>query len=131
MVFDCDLASKDFLLGLPVLRHLGADNKTFLEERRDLLDASDCSSISTSSNLVKTGHVVRLMIARLINVVYKSTKSGNATGHNSDDGCDYLATREKSVNYFHVCEEVDTLSDPSIIDIVDTDLKKRYLFEFV
>lgn len=45
---DCDLAAEDFLPGLPVLQHLDVDTSTLLEERQDVLDASDCVSISTS-----------------------------------------------------------------------------------
>lgn len=41
LVADADLDVEDLLLGLPVLRHLGVDTKTVLEERRDLLDGSN------------------------------------------------------------------------------------------
>lgn len=42
-VTDAELAVEDLHIGLPVLEHLPVDKKTFLEERRNLLDGSDCA----------------------------------------------------------------------------------------
>lgn len=65
LVADADLAAEDVLIGLPVLRHLGVDTKTLLEERRDLLNGMDCSSIPATEQKGLPGRVGRLMIARL------------------------------------------------------------------
>lgn len=43
--------------------------------------------------------------------------------YNCDGESDYLTAREKSVNYFHVREEVDRFPDSFIIDVVETDQK--------
>lgn len=66
-----DLSVEDLLLGLMVLHHLGVDTNTFLKERRDLLDGSDCSSIKSSDQKQKTGPGSRLMTALLNCVVNK------------------------------------------------------------
>lgn len=62
---DADFAIEDLLLGMPVLRHVDMDTKTFLEERRGLLDGSDCSSVKPSERKGKVGLVSRLTITGL------------------------------------------------------------------
>lgn len=37
-VADADLSVEDILVGFPVLRHMSVNEKTLLEQRRDLLD---------------------------------------------------------------------------------------------
>ena len=62
---DDELAADDMLIGLPVLRHLGIDRKTLLEEKRDVLDGADCSTIRSPPLSGRHGKISRLMIARL------------------------------------------------------------------
>lgn len=124
LLSECDLAEEDLCLGLPVLQRLDADTKTLLEEHRDRLDGSDFASISTLSNLKRAGHVSRIMIARLRNVADRSAEHGDVRGQNSGDGSEYLATKEKSANYFSSCEEGDPFPVLSIIDYLDTDQKR-------
>lgn len=50
LVADEDLTSEDLLIGLPVLRHLPIDTKTFLENNRSLLDGMDCNAADGQSS---------------------------------------------------------------------------------
>lgn len=58
-------------IGLPVLRHLCVDKKTLLEERRDLLDKSDCSKAIFGDGKGPRGTVSRIMVAQLYGVTNK------------------------------------------------------------
>lgn len=49
-VADAYLAVESLLIELPVLQHLGIDTKTLLEERRDILDGADCSTIRATTS---------------------------------------------------------------------------------
>lgn len=60
------LAVEDLLLGLPVLRHLGIDTKTLLEERREELQGMDCSTVTGKAT--ESGRLRRLMVVRLNHV---------------------------------------------------------------
>lgn len=48
LVLDADFAVKNLLVGLPVLQHLGIDTKTLLEQRRDVIDGANCSTIRSA-----------------------------------------------------------------------------------
>lgn len=109
LVADADLSVEDLLIGLPVLQHLGVDTKTLLEERRDLLDGSDCSSIGAANTGTPGGQVSRLMIARLNRVPNSHVSTDNPS----------VDTRPR-VNYFKVKEEEDPFPDSSLMDPVDS-----------
>ena len=47
LVSDDDLAEEDLLIGLPLLRHLGIDSRTMLENNRSQLHGTDCSDVRT------------------------------------------------------------------------------------
>lgn len=64
LVVDADLFAEGLSIGLPVLQHLGVNTKTLLEQRRDALDGSDCSSVSKAISGENGGYVRRLMVAR-------------------------------------------------------------------
>lgn len=49
LVTDAELAAEDQLIGLSILPHLDVDTKTLLENRRDLLDGTDCSSVKNGA----------------------------------------------------------------------------------
>lgn len=66
LVADADLAAEELLIGLPLLRHLGANTKTLLERQREKLGGSDCSIIKRD---VRGGSKSWLMIARLNRIV--------------------------------------------------------------
>lgn len=61
---DDELVADDVMLGLPLLQLHGINTKAMLEEYRDILDKTDCSTIPTLSTR-KFGKVARLMLARL------------------------------------------------------------------
>lgn len=111
LVADADLAVEDLLIGLPVLRHLGVDTKTLLEERRDLLDGTDCNLHHLDVGTSKMGRVSRLMIARLNRL---SDCTGNISGPEHGN-------RDTSVNYYDVREEMDPFPDASLLDPADAD----------
>lgn len=56
-VADSDLAAEELFISLLVLQFLGIDTKTILEERRDLLDDSDRSTVITNERNGKSGCV--------------------------------------------------------------------------
>lgn len=64
LVAEADLVAEDLHIGLPVPRYLGVDTMTLLEERRDLLDDTDCSTGKPAQNCDKSKRVSRLMVAR-------------------------------------------------------------------
>lgn len=65
LVAETDLAVEDLLIGLPFFQHLGDFTKTLLEERRDLLLKSNCSSTRAANAGTHGGRVSRLMMAWL------------------------------------------------------------------
>lgn len=71
LVADADLVVQDLDIGLLALRRLGVDIKTLLENRRDLLDKTDCSSFSINNH---HGRVGRLIIASL-NLIKMETRN--------------------------------------------------------
>lgn len=66
LVADADLAVENSLIRLPVSQHLGVDTKTLLEDRCDLLDGTERSSINVANTSKNGDKVNGLMIARLI-----------------------------------------------------------------
>lgn len=110
LVADAQLAVEDLLIGLPILKHLGIDTKTLLEERRDLLDGADCSTIRAASSGLHGGQVSRLMVARL-----------NRTTNDAVEPVMEIFENRTRVDYYRVKEEVDPFPDPSLLDPVDSD----------
>lgn len=99
LVTDAELAVEDLLLGLVVLKHLGIDAKSLLEERRHLLHGADCSQIKSSST--RRGQVITLMIARL-----NRRSIGNTTYDPlSDDSC-------QRINCIQIRTEQDSFRTP-------------------
>lgn len=111
LVAESNLTAEDVLIGLPVLRHFGVDTKTLLEERRDLLDGSDCSNVEAG----KGGTVSRLMVARLHCV------PNEAVSEDCSKEGDPTYSRDSSVDYYRVREEEDPFPDPSVLDPLDID----------
>lgn len=99
LVADADLAVEDLLIGLPVLQHLGVDTKSLLENKRDVLNGTDCSTVKPH---ITGGHVSRLMIARL----------NRMTNEDFD--------ARPRVNYYDVRDEEDPFPDKSLLDPVDS-----------
>lgn len=54
-VGDAELSAEDFLLGLPVLKHLARDTKDLLEQKRDVLDGYEFSGLINDFVLPKRG----------------------------------------------------------------------------
>ena len=108
LVPDDELADGDMLIGLPVLKHLGIDTKTMLEQNRDVLDGADCSSVRSPSLSGRDGHVSRLMMARLNRVI------GDTTKHDASS-----SSSRPRVNFYEAREEEDPFPDQSLIDPVD------------
>ena len=111
LVADDELASEDLLIGLPILRHLGIDSKTLLEQKRDLLDGIDCSSVRQYQCATHGGKISRLMLARINRV-------SNDEIEQQKDDFDKPAT---NVNYFITRNEPDPFPDSSLLDPIDSD----------
>lgn len=110
LVADANLAVEDLLIGLPVLQHLDIDTKTLLEQKRDVLDGFDCSSIRNTPSGTRGGQVSRLMIARLNRV------------SNSDAEPSLTSKADRPhVDYYQVREEPDPFPDKSLLDPVDSE----------
>lgn len=110
LVANADLSAEELLIGLPVLQHLGINTKTLLEQKHDVIDGVDCSSIRNETAASRGGYVSRLMIARI-------NRASNSTV-DSDKPLDDLRPR---VNYFCVREEEDPFPDASLLDPIDSD----------
>lgn len=63
LVADAELAENDLLIGQPVLKHLGMDSKTMLENNRAQLNETDCSTVVKEDQVSST--VGRVLIARI------------------------------------------------------------------
>lgn len=63
-VTDVDVATKDLVIGLPVLRHFSVYTKALLEKRSDRLYGTDCVAVKLMSIGGTGGRVIRLMDAR-------------------------------------------------------------------
>lgn len=50
LVADAELTEHDLLIGQPVLKHLGIDSKTTLENNRAQLNEMDCSCVVRDTN---------------------------------------------------------------------------------
>lgn len=132
LVADANLAVEDLLIGLPVLRYLGVDSKTSIEERSDLLDGSNCSSISGLRN--ESSRFVRcLMIGRLNRISYVNIPhSSNVISNKSEVTsvpCKHV-TRETAIKYYEVHEKVDPFTDSSSFDPLDID-QKLYITSYI
>lgn len=113
LVADADLSAEDLLIGLPVLQHLGVDSKTLLEERRDLLDGADCSSVRSLSPNSSGGLVSRLMTARLHGLLNSDLETSLPPDQNLD-------APRPHVDYYQVREEPDPFPDSSLMDPIDS-----------
>lgn len=77
------------------------------------------------------------MIARLSNVVDKTTNSGyktdsgDMTAYICDGESDYSKTGERLVSYFRVREEKDAFSNLSIVDFLDVDQKMIFIWDWL
>lgn len=113
------------LLGLPILQYLGVDTKTLLEDRRDLLDGTDCGKVSASARTRdgKTGKIGRLMLARL-NRVENEAVVPTRQDNTDDADLDAAGVRKSSVDYYEVRDETDPFPDASIIDSLHVDQKQ-------
>lgn len=65
LVADNYLAEEDLLIELLVLRHLGVDTRTFLENKQSTLDGSACSNVQYTTLSTSGTRVSRILIARL------------------------------------------------------------------
>lgn len=118
LVSNSDLAVKDFLLGLPVIRHLEVDTKTLLEERKDLLDGSNRSIISILMKSKQISHVSYLMIARFSDVVIENLRM---TGKILDEITEFPRRKETSASYFQVHKEEEPFPNLSVVGLLDGD----------
>ena len=105
LVADDECACGDFLIRLPVLRHLKVDTRTLLETNRASLDGTDCTLTIHS-----TAPVSWLMIARMNGL------ADDGTRRESDHRADH-----PHVNYFAVRTGEDPFPDPSLLDLVDNE----------
>lgn len=69
LVADDCLAAEYLLIGLPVLKHLGIDTKTLLEQKRNLLDGIYCSSVCDLPSASKDGSASRHVTTRINRVI--------------------------------------------------------------
>lgn len=65
LISDVSLESGDICTGLPVLKHIGVDSRTWLERNRKQLDGTDWLMILLSSSSRRCVSLSRLMMARL------------------------------------------------------------------
>lgn len=105
LVADDDTACEDLLLGLPVLRHLGIDSRTLLEQKWSSLDGTDCAGIDghQSSNMI--GLLGRLIVARM--------------QRDDDDKSHEPPTNRPRANYFDSQHPADPFPDPFLINAPD------------
>lgn len=78
-----------------------------LEERRDLLDGSDCYTVRYSQTMSRGGQVSRLTIAR-----FNHFPNPDPDSDNSQD------VPRPGVNYYKARSEPDPFPDPSLVDPV-------------
>lgn len=65
LIADDETAFKDLLIGFPVLRHLGANSRTLLEQKWTKLDGTDRANVERPSESTVFGRLGGLMIARM------------------------------------------------------------------
>lgn len=63
LVINAQLAVKDLLIGLPVLKRLGIDSQTMLQWNYARLDETNCNTIDTKA--ASTSELGRILIARI------------------------------------------------------------------
>lgn len=69
-VKDVDLSDGDLLIGNPVLKHLGVDTTTLLEQHSNVLDGAYCSDVQHKS-MSGGSAIVRLVLARQDDIFIK------------------------------------------------------------
>lgn len=124
---DADLALKDLLIGLAVLRDAYVEIKTPLKDRRDLLNVTDCLAMELAGNSDKDGHATRMIVACFNHV------PNNAIFESEEDKTQKISvlisntqpdsTCRKSVAYFEFQKEKDKFFNASALDPVDDDQK--------
>lgn len=70
LVSVAELAAEELLVELPVLQHPGADSKNVLEEKRNVFDRTDCSTVGKATAVSCGGFLNSLTIARLGNTSF-------------------------------------------------------------
>lgn len=110
LVADAELAENDLLIGQPVLKHLGIDLKTMLENNRAQLSETDCSGVAMDNMVPST--VGRILIARIKGMKnYKQVcEEGSKTSSSSNQ------QRPRS-NYYAKNAAIDPFSNLSLIDL--------------
>ncbi len=86
---------------------MNIDTKTLLDENRDMLDGTDCSSVGNPTIPKKGGFASRIMVARLQNKVTAPAEDNRPR-----------------VNNFQSREDEDPFSDLSLLDPADFDQKE-------
>lgn len=102
---------------IPALLHLGVDTKTLLDERGDLIDGCDCSSIKVDRKGIG-GSVSPLMIARIKRVTNDAVTDKTVTFTTSNVVFDTskAAMRETTIDYYDVREEEDPFTGSSYLN---------------
>lgn len=107
---DAALAAEELLVELPGFLHLGVDTKILLEEKRDVMDETDCSTLQNATAASRGGFVSRLMIARLRNARFPISDTNETVSNN-----------RPRVNCFDIRKEQDLFSGPSLVVLADHD----------
>lgn len=118
LVVDAELAENDILIGQPVLKHLGIDSKTMLENNRAELNETDSSGVVRDDMVPST--VGRILIARIRGVQNMITNFNYGGGQNMKTPAVYSPPRPRS-NYYVNKADVDPFPNLSLIDLPDED----------
>lgn len=111
-VADEELMAEDLVIGLPVLKQLGADTKTLFEKNRDTLDGRDCSAVWNITTNARDGHVSRMIISR-----QNSIFDHDETTKVSEDDQSF----HSHVNCYTIRNEEDTSPVMNLLDPLDQD----------
>lgn len=126
LIVDEELAAEDYLIGLPILQHLGMDSMSLLEQKRDLLDGIDCSAVGDIPAPTRGGSVSRLMLARLNKVdsngdsYDEQAKQNDHTDNTSTDEVRAINVDRPRVNCCATRNGPDLFLDSTLHDLLDS-----------
>lgn len=112
LVADVDISAEKLLIDLSVLQNLRVDKSIVLEQRRDVLDGSDCSFIGNASVVDGGGYVICQSIGDSPNEPNQSRKKKSA------EDMELSCSR---VEYLDVRIEKDPFPDASLLEAIDID----------
>lgn len=114
LVPDAELAENDLFIGQPVLKHLGIDSKTMLENNRAQLHETDCLNVVRDEDVTST--VGLLLISRMKGVKHEEERNKKDLNQSTAPS----AERPRS-NYYINKADLDPFPKPALIDLPDKD----------